>query len=107
MTDTSPGSFSDSADEIDHEDLKWAVSHTRNCGSDRSCIKSGTCLGQPVCRPLGPLGKTAGFVVPTESAARCGYCTPSFNGSICFCPTRWALHRADVRQSSLDSSTRN
>lgn len=85
--------------EVAYEDLRWAVSKTTACCSERSCIKQGTCLGQPVCKVLWPVGKTAGFIAPTESTACCGYCLPSFNGFICFCPTRWALHRADVAQT--------
>ncbi|MBI4985826.1 MAG: hypothetical protein HZC24_10935 [Rhodocyclales bacterium] len=81
-------------DEIEHEDLKWAVALTVSCGSDRSCIKSGTCLGRPVCAVVRQVGNTAGFVEPTASAEHCGYCTPSFRGFLCFCPTRWALFRA-------------
>jgi hypothetical protein len=82
--------------EVAHEDLKWAVSKTAACGSAHSCISHGTCLGQPVCKALSAVGNTAGFVAPTDSAAQCGYCLSSFNGFICFCPTRWALHRADA-----------
>jgi len=82
-----------SAEETAHEDMRWAIEHTTNCASDRSCLSRGKCLDQDVCRALSPVGRSAGFVVPTPSAARCGYCIPSFNGFLCFCPTRWALHR--------------
>lgn len=76
------------------EDLRWAAAHTEGCGSGRSCLSSGTCLGETVCRALSPVGRSAGFVAPTPSAERCGYGIPSFKGFLCFCPTRWALHRA-------------
>lgn len=94
--------FDSSPDEIAHEDLKWAVSKTAKCGSERSCVSHGTCLGQPVCESLRPIGKTAGFVAPSESAGECGYCLSSFNGFLCFCPTRWALHRADAATTHSD-----
>lgn len=82
--------------KADHNDLKWAVEHTLSCGSSMSCIKHGTCLGRPVCKALGAMGSSAGFVVPTESSETCGYCVPAFRGSVCFCPTRWALYRAEA-----------
>lgn len=78
-----------------HDDLKWAVAHTSACSSDRSCLKHGTCLGRPICKALGAMGATAGFVVPTESSESCGYCVPAYRGFVCFCPTRWALFRAE------------
>ena len=81
--------------EVAREDMKWAAAHTTACGSQRTCVKQGTCLGEPVCEALWPVGRSAGFVAPTSSASRCGYCVSSFKGFICFCPTRWALHRAD------------
>jgi hypothetical protein len=49
-----------------------------------------------VCKALGPLGTTAGFIAPTESADACGYCVPAYRGFVCFCPTRWALFRRDA-----------
>lgn len=82
------------ADEAAREDLRWAIEHTSSCGSDRSCLRHGTCLGEAVCGALSPVGHSAGFVAPTASAARCGYGIASFKGFLCFCPTRWALHRA-------------
>lgn len=81
--------------EAAREDLRWAAEHTEGCGSGRSCLRNGTCLGEPVCRALSPVGRSAGFVAPTASAERCGYGIPSFKGFLCFCPTRWALHRAE------------
>src|SRR5690242_7239750 len=77
-------------------DLERAVAQTTNCGSDRSCLKHGTCLGRPICKARGPLGLTAGFIDATESAEECGYCVPAYRGFVCFCPTRWALFRRDV-----------
>ena len=77
-------------------DLKWAVAHTLSCKSGLSCIKHRTCLDRPVCRALGPMGSTAGFVAATESGEACGYCIPAYRGHVCFCPTRWALYRADT-----------
>ena len=77
-------------------DLEWAVAHTLSCGSQMSCIKQGTCLGRSICKVRGPMGRTAGFIVPTDSSADCGYCVPGFRGHVCFCPTRWALHRAQA-----------
>lgn len=85
-----------SVDETAREDMRWAVEHTAVCGSERSCLKNGTCLGEAVCRALSPVGRSAGFVAPTASAERCGYGIPSFKGFLCFCPTRWALHRAQA-----------
>ena len=82
-------------EEAASEDLRWAVEHTEGCGSGRSCLKNGTCLGEPVCCALSPVGRGAGFIAPTASAERCGYGIPSFKGFLCFCPTRWALHRAE------------
>lgn len=80
--------------EAAHADLKTAVAQTLACGSERSCIKQGTCLGRPVCRVVGNIGTAAGYVVPEpESSENCGYCVSSFGGAMCFCPTRWALHR--------------
>lgn len=78
------------------DDLKWAVANTLACGSEMSCIKHGTCLGRPICKVQGAMGRTAGFIVPTESSEECGYCVPAFRGHVCFCPTRWALHRAQT-----------
>lgn len=85
-----------SAEEAAREDMRWAVEHTGVCGSARSCLKNGTCLGEAVCGALAPVGHSAGFVMPTASAERCGYGIPSFKGFLCFCPTRWALHRAEA-----------
>lgn len=82
------------------EDLRWAAAHTEGCGSGRSCLRNGTCLGESVCRALSPVGRSAGFVAPTTSAERCGYGIPSFKGFLCFCPTRWALHRAETAAAS-------
>lgn len=82
-----------------HADLKWAAAYTTSCGSEMSCIKEGTCLGRPVCKARTAMGKTAGFVAPTESSEACGYCVPVFHGHVCFCPTRWALFRAETRGS--------
>lgn len=88
--------ITNAADETTREDMRWAGEHTANCGSDRSCLRHGTCLGETVCRALSPVGRSAGFVEPTASAARCGYGIASFKGFLCFCPTRWALHRAEA-----------
>lgn len=85
----------DPASNTDRADLKWAVAHTLSCASNMSCLKYRTCLGRPICAARGPMGTTAGFVAPTESSEECGYCVPAFSGHVCFCPTRWALHRAD------------
>lgn len=74
-------------------DLEHAIARTSACASGRSCIKNGTCLDRPICRALGPLGATAGFVAATPSAEDCGYCVPAYRGHVCFCPTRWALFR--------------
>lgn len=94
MDSPTPNSGDGSCADATRHDLKWAVAQTVSCGSERSCIKHGTCLGSPICKVVQPLGKTAGFVVPAASAPQCGYCTPSFQGFVCFCPTRWALFRA-------------
>lgn len=90
------GNTDDNSSNADSADLKWAVAHTLSCKSNRSCIKHRTCLDRPICRALGPMGSTAGFVAPTASSESCGYCVPAFRGFVCFCPTRWALHRADL-----------
>lgn len=89
-----PGSHIDP--DADNADLKWAVAHTLSCASKMSCLKHRTCLGRPICTAQGSMGSTAGFVVPTQSSEECGYCVPAFRGYVCFCPTRWALHRADT-----------
>lgn len=85
----------------DSESLRRAVAHSKDCTSDFSCIKSGTCKDKPVCAPVLEIGMNAGFVHPTESAEKCGYCAPSFGGNVCFCPARWALERAKTRASGL------
>jgi hypothetical protein len=77
-------------------DLEWAVANTKGCGSKMSCIKHGTCLGRPICKARGAMGYTAGFVEPTESSEHCGYCVQTYRGHACFCPTRWALYRAQT-----------
>lgn len=77
-------------------DLRKAISQTSACKSDHSCLELRTCFGKPVCKALGPLAATAGFIAPTESSESCGYCVPAYRGFVCFCPTRWALFRNDA-----------
>lgn len=85
--------FCRSQAEIAHTDLKTAVAQT-DCGSERTCISHGTCLGRPMCKAIRAVGTSAGFIVPEpESSEKCGQCVPSFGGVMCFCPTRWALFR--------------
>ena len=84
--------------EHDADKLRWMVEQTRHCGSKYSCIEHRTCLGKPICDVVSPLGVSAGFIIPTESAQRCGHCSESFGGTVCFCPMRWHLHRIDCRQ---------
>lgn len=85
-----------SAEETTREDMRWAIEkNTVRCGSERSCLRQGMCRGEAVCRALSPVGRSAGFVAPSASAAQCGYGIASFKGFLCFCPTRWALHRAE------------
>lgn len=83
------------------ESLSTEIGPNPACKSGHSCLTTGMCLDNPMCKAVLGIGRSAGFVQPTPSAGQCGFCEPSFGGHVCFCPTRWALDRRERRPSAL------